>query len=93
MPLFDYLCLDCGEISEILVSSSDDDILCKSCSSKNIKKMLSARPSSLIPMNHQFRKSPKFGKLNGVLSPMKGFDHQIYFTFRMMEKIYSKILK
>lgn len=45
MPLFDYLCLDCGEISEILVSSSDEDIACKSCSSKNIKKMLSAHSS------------------------------------------------
>jgi len=46
MPLFDYLCLDCGKLSEILVTTSDDKQQCQACNSANIKKMISA-PSSL----------------------------------------------
>jgi len=46
MPLFDFLCSDCGKISEILVASSNEKAKCISCGSGNVKKMLSA-PSSL----------------------------------------------
>jgi putative FmdB family regulatory protein len=46
MPLFDYLCLDCGKTSEILVTASDDRPQCQICGSTQLKKMLSA-PSSL----------------------------------------------
>ena len=46
MPLFDYLCLDCGKLSEILVTVSVDQPQCQVCSSSNLKKMISA-PSSL----------------------------------------------
>ena len=46
MPLFDYLCLDCGKLSEILVTTSDEKQRCQVCNSANIKKMISA-PSSL----------------------------------------------
>jgi len=46
MPLFDYLCMDCGEMNEILVSGADEQTLCKKCGSSSLKKMLSA-PSSL----------------------------------------------
>lgn len=42
MPLFDFLCLDCGKVSEILVASSEDDLKCRACGSGNVKKMLSA---------------------------------------------------
>ncbi|MFC1863711.1 FmdB family zinc ribbon protein [Thermodesulfobacteriota bacterium] len=45
MPLFDYLCVECGEISEILISSSDDKPTCGGCGSDNLKKMLSAHSS------------------------------------------------
>ena len=46
MPIFDYLCLDCGKTSEILVTASDDQQHCHTCGSTKLKKMLSA-PSSL----------------------------------------------
>jgi len=42
MPLFDYLCLDCGKVSEILVMASDEKQSCQACGSANLKKMLSA---------------------------------------------------
>ncbi len=42
MPLFEYLCLDCGKTSEILVISSSDRPQCKACNGENLKKLLSA---------------------------------------------------
>ena len=41
MPLFDYLCLECGKLSEVLVVSSSEAAQCGSCGSGNVKKMLS----------------------------------------------------
>jgi len=46
MPLFDYLCLDCGKQSEILIAVSKDQPECQVCGSANLKKMIS-KPSSL----------------------------------------------
>ena len=46
MPLYDYLCVDCGKISEILIAGDAYRLKCNSCGSTNLKKMLSA-PSSL----------------------------------------------
>ena len=46
MPLFDYLCLDCGKRSEILIVSSGDQPECPACGTQNLKKLLSA-PSPL----------------------------------------------
>lgn len=45
MPIFDYLCNDCHTQSEILVTGANDEPVCASCGSKNIKKMMS-KPSS-----------------------------------------------
>jgi putative FmdB family regulatory protein len=45
MPLYDYLCLDCARISELLVTGSEDQPVCRSCGSSNLKKMLSAHSS------------------------------------------------
>ncbi|MBU1172850.1 MAG: zinc ribbon domain-containing protein [Proteobacteria bacterium] len=45
MPIFDFMCVDCGKMSEILVSSSDQDLACTFCGSANIEKRMSA-PSS-----------------------------------------------
>jgi putative FmdB family regulatory protein len=45
MPLFDYLCLECGESSEILVTGAEDKAQCRSCGSHNLKKLLSAHSS------------------------------------------------
>ncbi len=46
MPLFEFLCVECGAMSEVLVASSDESPTCKTCGSVNLKKLLSA-PSSL----------------------------------------------
>lgn len=48
MPLFEFKCTDCGEHSEILVTSSDNakDLECRSCGGHHLKKQLSV-PSSL----------------------------------------------
>ena len=46
MPLFDYLCRDCGKTTEVLVLRSDEVPKCQACGSTKIKK-LPAAPSSL----------------------------------------------
>jgi putative FmdB family regulatory protein len=45
MPLFEYLCQDCGHLSEILVTASTGQPGCQACGSKNLKKLLSAHAS------------------------------------------------
>ena len=45
MPLFEYLCLDCGELSKILIIASSDKPQCQGCGSANLKKLLSAHAS------------------------------------------------
>jgi len=53
MPLFDFLCLDCGRLSEILSSSQTETPRCKACGGVHMKKMLSA-PSPLSGVqNHR----------------------------------------
>ena len=42
MALYEYKCKDCGEISEILVFSSDEKPVCKKCGSKNLEKLMSS---------------------------------------------------
>ena len=42
MPLFDYLCLDCGKVSEVLETSSQNEPKCGVCGGSNLKKLLSA---------------------------------------------------
>jgi len=42
MPIYEYVCLDCQTISEILVMGPNDtDIECRRCKSKKLKKMFS----------------------------------------------------
>ena len=45
MPIYEFLCLDCGNTSEILMTSSSDTAQCNTCNSKNLKKQLSATSS------------------------------------------------
>ena len=42
MPIYEYLCQDCGKTCELLVVGSSSDPACKSCGSTNLKKLLSA---------------------------------------------------
>ena len=45
MPLYDYLCLDCKKLSEILLTTAAQAPQCSHCGSPNLKKMLSASSS------------------------------------------------
>lgn len=45
MPIFDYLCKDCGKVSEILITGSDQPNSCPACGSSQLKKLLSAHSS------------------------------------------------
>ncbi len=52
MPLFDYQCLDCGKIVEILVSNKKDEPVCRACGSNQMKKLLSAHSSLSGPLKN-----------------------------------------
>ncbi len=45
MPIYDYLCMDCGEVCEMLVTSSDASPECTACGGQELKKMMSAHSS------------------------------------------------
>lgn len=42
MILYEFICQDCQEQFEDLVSSIDQEVLCPKCKSKNVKRLLSA---------------------------------------------------
>jgi len=45
MPIFEFLCAECGAISEVLLASSVESPTCKTCGSVKLKKLLSATSS------------------------------------------------
>jgi len=45
MPIFEYLCLNCGKISEVLIAISEDKPQCQYCGNGKPKKMISAHSS------------------------------------------------
>lgn len=42
MPLFEYLCPDCGKTFEMIVSGADAQPECRFCGGGDLKRMLSA---------------------------------------------------
>ncbi|MCK9226767.1 MAG: zinc ribbon domain-containing protein [Syntrophorhabdaceae bacterium] len=42
MPIYEYKCEDCGTVSEFIVFSADEEVACRSCSSKKLSKLMSA---------------------------------------------------
>ena len=42
MPIFEYLCLDCGQSNEALIIGSADQPQCRACGSINLQKLVSA---------------------------------------------------
>ncbi len=52
MPLFDYVCRNCGQSSEILIMGSSDRLKCGNCGGADLEKVLSA-PSSMSGMAKQ----------------------------------------
>ncbi len=51
MPIYEYRCENCGEVSEILVglSTADNELSCPKCGGKRMEKLMSAAwtPNSL----------------------------------------------
>jgi putative FmdB family regulatory protein len=45
MPIYEYKCLDCGKVSEILVFSSGPEVSCPECGSLSMEKLMSATSS------------------------------------------------
>lgn len=45
MPIYEFLCLDCGKVSEVLMTGADDGPVCQDCSSTRLKKLISAQSS------------------------------------------------
>lgn len=43
MPLFNYICEDCGKEFEELVRSADEKVPCPKCSSEKVKRQLPNR--------------------------------------------------
>lgn len=46
MPIFEYICTNCGTTSEHLVFAQDETIVCPHCKSEGMKKLLSATSSA-----------------------------------------------
>ncbi len=42
MPIYEYRCGKCGEVSEILVLGKEETPVCGSCGSDNVTKIMSA---------------------------------------------------
>ncbi|MCE5336867.1 MAG: zinc ribbon domain-containing protein [Desulfobacteraceae bacterium] len=45
MPLFDFLCVECGATAEVLIGPSEAPPNCRVCGSSNVRKLLSAHSS------------------------------------------------
>lgn len=46
MPIYEYLCKDCGQTCEIIVTASSDRPQCPHCNGQGLERLLSA-PSSM----------------------------------------------
>jgi putative FmdB family regulatory protein len=53
MPIFEYKCADCHQISEILVMGSGESPVCRFCSSSNMEKIVSAHASFSGPAKNR----------------------------------------
>lgn len=47
MPIYEYACADCGEVSEVLVlrRSDEAEVACKACGSRGVSRQMS-RPAA-----------------------------------------------
>jgi len=52
MPIYDYVCADCGATSEVFLARSDDHPECRSCGSEDLTKLLSAHSSMSGAKSH-----------------------------------------
>lgn len=42
MPIYEYQCQKCGEVSEVLMLNKNEDASCNHCGSKDLTKLMSA---------------------------------------------------
>ncbi len=44
MPIYDFMCQECGKVSEFLLSGLSDSkkLVCHSCGNKNLERLISA---------------------------------------------------
>ncbi len=61
MPLFEYVCIDCGEKFEELVMSSSASVNCPKCGSKNTTKQFSTFASNAVKTDSCSTCKPKSG--------------------------------
>ncbi|HSL61239.1 MAG TPA: FmdB family zinc ribbon protein [Desulfotignum sp.] len=53
MPLFDFICDDCGESFELLVTGTHETPACRSCGGNRLTKQMAAHSSASGPAkNH-----------------------------------------
>ncbi|HAJ27350.1 MAG TPA: FmdB family transcriptional regulator [Syntrophus sp. (in: bacteria)] len=45
MPIYEYRCETCGQVSELLVLGDGDPITCKKCGGDRLEKLMSAHSS------------------------------------------------
>ena len=69
MPLFDFLCMDCGETSELLIAGSDESPRCKTCGGHNLKKLVSAHSSLSGPNKNRNARTRRYRMLWIVSRP------------------------
>ncbi len=67
MPMFDYQCSKCGNVSEYIVKSPDEKGLkCKACGAKGLKRLLGAattvvaNPNRKDPPNVKYPRNPLY---------------------------------
>lgn len=46
MPIFEFLCVNCGTVSEHLVFADSEGVQCPHCQGSSLKKLLSATSSA-----------------------------------------------
>jgi putative FmdB family regulatory protein len=49
MPIYEYKCWDCGQVTEVLARSThpDPELACRHCRSRNLDKMISS-PAAIV---------------------------------------------
>ncbi len=49
MPIYEYRCEKCGEVTELLVLRKEETPACKGCGSEDIVKLMSAHNTAITP--------------------------------------------
>jgi putative FmdB family regulatory protein len=57
MPIYEYLCSDCGHVSELLVGigRNSDNLVCGRCGGSDLARLMSAHASSAASIGLEHR--------------------------------------